>query len=187
MSNRWRRDPQGVRQRILSAATEEFSRRGFAGARVDRIAARARVNKRMLYHYYGDKIGLQRAVLDSCLGNGTSPDALDTLPNPEAARLILWALLEEEASADAQPAGLSMLEGRIIQAQRQGRLAPHLDHRRLALLLLWGGAALAIAAQRAPADGAGEFLASLLQSLAPAAGPAMGIRKPRVRLKPRRS
>ena len=50
-----RRDPERTKRRILAAALREFSLRGFAGARIDAIARRARVNKRMLYHYFGDK------------------------------------------------------------------------------------------------------------------------------------
>jgi len=57
------RDPEGTRRRILDAALKEFSRRGFAGARVNAIARRAGANKRMLYHYFKDKEGLFRAVL----------------------------------------------------------------------------------------------------------------------------
>lgn len=57
------RDPERTRRRILAAALKEFSRRGYAGARVDAIARHAKINKRMLYHYFGDKAGLFRAVL----------------------------------------------------------------------------------------------------------------------------
>jgi TetR/AcrR family transcriptional regulator len=57
------RDPGRTRGRILVAALKEFSARGFAGARVDAIARNAKINKRMLYHYFGDKAGLFRAVL----------------------------------------------------------------------------------------------------------------------------
>jgi TetR/AcrR family transcriptional regulator len=57
------RDPERTRRRILDAALKEFSSRGFSGARVDAIACRAGANKRMLYHYFGDKKGLFRAVL----------------------------------------------------------------------------------------------------------------------------
>ena len=57
------RDPDSTRRRVLSAALQEFSAGGFAGARVEAIARRARVNKRMLYHYFTDKEGLFRAVL----------------------------------------------------------------------------------------------------------------------------
>ncbi|HSE05311.1 MAG TPA: TetR family transcriptional regulator [Methylomirabilota bacterium] len=58
------RDPQRTRDRILAAALAEFSAQGFAGARVARIARRARVNKRMLYHYFGNKEDLFREIFD---------------------------------------------------------------------------------------------------------------------------
>ncbi|MGH7399701.1 MAG: TetR/AcrR family transcriptional regulator [Candidatus Rokuibacteriota bacterium] len=58
------RDPQRTRDRILAAALAEFSAEGFAGARVARIARRARVNKRMLYHYFGNKEDLFREIFD---------------------------------------------------------------------------------------------------------------------------
>lgn len=49
--------------RILAAAALEFAERGYAGARVDRIARRARVNKAMLDHHFGSKQQLYRALL----------------------------------------------------------------------------------------------------------------------------
>lgn len=64
MSNR-RRDPVRNQDRILKAATGEFARFGLGGARVDRISARAGVNKRMLYYYYGNKEDLFLAVLEA--------------------------------------------------------------------------------------------------------------------------
>lgn len=59
------RDPVATRQRILDAATKEFARLGLGGARVDAIAARAKANKRMIYHYFGNKSRLFLAVLES--------------------------------------------------------------------------------------------------------------------------
>jgi AcrR family transcriptional regulator len=59
-----RRQPNATRGRILAAATAEFAAKGLAGARVDAIAHRARVSKRMLYHYFGDKEALWLAVLE---------------------------------------------------------------------------------------------------------------------------
>src|SRR6185436_5107995 len=49
--------------RILAAAAVEFAGRGYAGARVDRIARRARVNKAMLYYHFASKQGLYRTLL----------------------------------------------------------------------------------------------------------------------------
>lgn len=59
-----RRDPDRARASILAAATAEFATLGYAGARVDAIAAQAGINKRMLYHYFGNKDDLYLAVLE---------------------------------------------------------------------------------------------------------------------------
>ena len=48
---------------IARAALEEFGEFGFPGARTDRIAQRAGVNKQLLYYYFGSKQGLYDAVL----------------------------------------------------------------------------------------------------------------------------
>jgi TetR/AcrR family transcriptional regulator len=58
------RDPEGTKAAILAAATREFTEKGFGGARIDAIAAHARINKRMLYHYFGGKEALYVAVLE---------------------------------------------------------------------------------------------------------------------------
>src|SRR5437660_4276287 len=49
--------------RILAAAAIEFAERGFAGARVDRIARRAHVNKAMLYYHFRSKQELYRTLI----------------------------------------------------------------------------------------------------------------------------
>jgi AcrR family transcriptional regulator len=61
---RWQRDPEGMRKRILDAATAEFARHGYGGARIDRIAKRAGANKRMLYYHVGKKDQLYLAILE---------------------------------------------------------------------------------------------------------------------------
>lgn len=53
---------------ILEAARDEFATRGFAGARTQRIAQRAGVNKQLLFYYFGSKRGLYDAVLDEAKG-----------------------------------------------------------------------------------------------------------------------
>lgn len=57
------RDPDRTKRDILVAAREEFVEHGLDGARVDRIAERAGANKRMLYHYVGNKEALYARVL----------------------------------------------------------------------------------------------------------------------------
>jgi len=57
------RDAADSRARLRAAAAEEFAARGFAGATVDRIAARARVTKAMVYYHFASKAALYREIL----------------------------------------------------------------------------------------------------------------------------
>jgi AcrR family transcriptional regulator len=57
------RDAERTKATILKAARDEFCEEGFNGARVDAIADRAKANKRLLYHYFGNKEALYQAVL----------------------------------------------------------------------------------------------------------------------------
>jgi AcrR family transcriptional regulator len=59
------RNADATQKRILEAARQEFAQLGLGGARVDAIAARAKANKRMIYHYFGNKEQLFTAVLDA--------------------------------------------------------------------------------------------------------------------------
>jgi AcrR family transcriptional regulator len=58
------RDADRTQQEILAAAMAEFADRGLGGARIDGIAERAGVNKRLIYYYFGNKEGLFLAVLE---------------------------------------------------------------------------------------------------------------------------
>jgi AcrR family transcriptional regulator len=58
------RDPERTRAAILNAAIAEFTSKGLSGARIDHIAKRANVNKRMIYYYFTNKEGLYIAVLE---------------------------------------------------------------------------------------------------------------------------
>ena len=58
------RDAERTREQILQAAAREFADSGLGGARVDRIAAQAGVNVRMLYYYFSSKDDLFLAVLE---------------------------------------------------------------------------------------------------------------------------
>ncbi len=57
------------RERILSAAAGEFAARGFDGAKVDRIAKQARLNKAMLYYHFKNKAALYRAIIEELFGS----------------------------------------------------------------------------------------------------------------------
>ena len=59
------RDPEETKRRIMAAAKVEFAKSGLGGARVDVIAERAKSNKRMMYHYFGNKETLFKLVLEN--------------------------------------------------------------------------------------------------------------------------
>ena len=52
-----------VRDEILAAATRIVAEQGAGGLRVDEVAALAGANKRMIYHYFGDRAGLLHQVV----------------------------------------------------------------------------------------------------------------------------
>jgi TetR/AcrR family transcriptional regulator len=61
------RNAAATKLRILDAGEREFAARGFAGARLREIAEAARVQPALIHHYFTDKQGLYRAVLDRAL------------------------------------------------------------------------------------------------------------------------
>ena len=64
-----RSDAPSSRDRLLTSAAAEFAARGFDGAKVDRIAKRARVNKAMLYYHFASKAALYREILRDVFGS----------------------------------------------------------------------------------------------------------------------
>jgi TetR/AcrR family transcriptional regulator len=142
------RDPEGTQRRILDAARREFSDKGIAGARVDAIAARSGTNKRMIYHYFGSKDGLYRAVLQEGLaappaGSVDQESRLTRLhhrfaTDPDWVRLLMWEALEQgtaptvENEADRR-AGLQRYLDTVRADQQAGVLRSDLDPAQLAL------------------------------------------------------
>ncbi len=147
------RNPGRSRERILSAALKEFAAKGFAGARVDAIARRANINKRMLYHYFGDKEELFKAVLRRKIGErqtwaeALSGDPEETLPfwfeaacnDVDWVRLFQWEALQgnwqkvidEKERLESTAQGLE----RIRQRQERGQISPELDPRHVMLTM----------------------------------------------------
>jgi len=146
------RDPDGTRARILAAALAEFAAHGFAGARVDAIARRAKGNKRMLYHYFGNKEALFSAVLRHKMAGlrswaaVVSQDPAECLPfwfqeacgDPDWVRLLEWEALQGAPrlrSEKARQAACADWLKRIRQRQREGLMNSSLDPRHLALAM----------------------------------------------------
>ncbi len=89
------RNPDDTKRRILAAAKAEFAKKGLGGARVDDIAARAKANKRMMYHYFGNKDDLFAHVVEDAYGEFREREAaleLDSL-DPVAAIKALIAFI----------------------------------------------------------------------------------------------
>ena len=96
-----RRNPEATRQKLLTAARREFADSGLAGARVDEIAARAGVNKQLVYHYFGDKDALYLAVLEWVyeeIRNQERKLNLEGLPPKKAIRKLIESSFDHLAA-----------------------------------------------------------------------------------------
>ena len=87
VSDAKKRDAEATKRRILMSAKKAFAKKGLGGARVDEIAENASANKRMIYHYFGNKEALflktlEDAYLDIRLAEQKLE--LDTLPPKDA-------------------------------------------------------------------------------------------------------
>lgn len=130
------RDAAATKARLLEAATAEFAQHGLAGARVDRIAADAGANKRLIYAYFGDKAGLFDAVIaihTDALIEAVSFDPEDMrayagdlfdhlIARPELLRLSAWKNLERPRPSAAERHSYAAKLEAIGAAQKAGRL-----------------------------------------------------------------
>ena len=148
------RNPDRSKERILTAALKEFSARGFAGARVDVMARRAAINKRMLYHYFGNKEGLFRAVLRRKIAerqawNAATPEQpAEYLPllfdlackDADWIRLLEWEALRggEKPVIDEAERRAAAARGveRIRERQASGHLSDEFDPRHVLLAII---------------------------------------------------
>jgi AcrR family transcriptional regulator len=76
------------RDRILVSAEAEFAVHGLVGARVERIAAAASVNKQLLFHYFGSKAGLYQAVSDSVFNRYSLDAPPNSTPSEQLRELV---------------------------------------------------------------------------------------------------
>jgi AcrR family transcriptional regulator len=110
------RDSEVTKARILSAAVTEFAEYGYAGARIDRVAAAAKANKSMIYVYFGSKNQLFDAVIDAAIGDlhRSVPFTPGDLPgygarlfdflvaHPVEIRIDAWRRLERPANTSLE-------------------------------------------------------------------------------------
>lgn len=87
-----KRDPITTRNSILIAATQEFSAKGYNGARMEEVVAQADCSVRMAYHYFGRKEALYIAVLENAYHQVRSREAdldLDRLEPVEGMKALI--------------------------------------------------------------------------------------------------
>jgi AcrR family transcriptional regulator len=86
------RDAERSQAVILAAACDEFAEYGLGGARMDRIAERAALNKRLIYYYFEDKERLFAAVLEQAYADIRQRERelhlLDLAPADAVRRLV---------------------------------------------------------------------------------------------------
>lgn len=115
------RTPRDSRTAIFRAAAIEFAERGYDAARTDRIAARARVNKAMLYYHYGSKRDLHVQIVRDMVGAvGARARAIADGDGTAEQKLDAWieAIVEEAAARPWFPP---------IMLRELAAGAPHVD------------------------------------------------------------
>jgi TetR/AcrR family transcriptional regulator len=142
-------DGERSRAALLDAALEEFAAKGFAGARVRDIAARAGVSKDLIAYHFGSKDGLYLAVQEAWLRREdtfSDPELPlsellgrylhDALGDPRPLRLLIWRGLTDPSQAppDAGPQAEDLAGTRDRQRRRE--LPGDIEPAMLRLLLL---------------------------------------------------
>ncbi|MCC6416226.1 MAG: TetR/AcrR family transcriptional regulator [Opitutaceae bacterium] len=155
--------PEAVRERLLAVATRLFAQGGFRGTTVDEIVAAAGVNKRMVYHYFGDKERLYHAVLIEAY-RGLEAVEITTLAHeadidvlageivrayfdflaahPEFVRLLLWENLNDGRGLEqigtklSKDPMLQLLERLLRDGIAAGRIRPDMDARHLLISII---------------------------------------------------
>lgn len=93
-----------TQEKILAAAREEFAARGLDGARVDRIARAAGVNKAMIYYHFRSKEELYETVVQQFL---------------ESVKSFLDRVLTEEADLESLLLQVSRFWGGVFETSRE--------------------------------------------------------------------
>ncbi|SFG15680.1 transcriptional regulator, TetR family [Desulfotomaculum arcticum] len=146
-----------TKQRILQSAEKIFAQKGLDGARVDEIAELAKINKRMLYYYFGSKENLYQAVLNRNFnkiyttgmlavqeGSGPREKAEQVIrsyfyflaENPEYVRIMGWEAMQggkyaRELLPDYLWESWPVLNEIMKSGVQEGLFRPHIDIRQV--------------------------------------------------------
>jgi AcrR family transcriptional regulator len=147
-----KRNPESKKRQLLEAALSEFAAHGFAGSRMDQIAARAGCSAGLVYTYFGSKDDLFDAVFDFIVVETVTnfPITPEDLPEyagklfdandqyPDVARFVAWRGLERSESGKKIPASREAGQHKIDAiraAQEAGKLSSRFDAAQLLLLV----------------------------------------------------
>ncbi|MES2310386.1 MAG: TetR/AcrR family transcriptional regulator [Verrucomicrobiota bacterium] len=158
------RNAARTRGKLLKVATRLFSKKGFDGVSVDEIVDTAKVNKRMVYHYFGNKEGIYASVLKEAFQKlaevekeivieaSSSVEVIEgiirayfefPLKNPEFVRLLLWENLNNGAHLEAEIAEelskspiLEFLQKAMNEGVAEGRIRPGLNAKHLLIQMI---------------------------------------------------
>jgi TetR/AcrR family transcriptional regulator len=152
-----------TRERILQTAIRLFSQKGYDGASVDEIVSGAKINKRMVYHYFKNKEGLYAAALAAVFERLANVEAeifhdhpsadlaierIATVyfeflhKNPEFIALLHWENLQGGKHLKALPASVTKAPildslGRVIEEGiASGQIRPEIDKRHMLINLI---------------------------------------------------
>lgn len=159
------RDVEQTKRRLREAALVEFAEHGLHGTTVERIAARAGVNKERLYSYFGDKAALFTSILVEELDKVAAAvpltiTCLDDVgefagrtfdyhrDHPDLSRFVLWEGLADTGVVPDEMTRSALYQGRVATmaaAQHDGVIdstlsAPHLVFLLHALASWWSAA-----------------------------------------------
>lgn len=148
------RDAERSRERIITAAIEEFAAHGYAGARVAAIAAHAGVNQQLISYYFGGKQGLYDALRETWLEQeATIADPARPVDeviagyfdanaaNLQGGRLLLWQALGDAPGnvVAQQQEDIAPAVEDLRRRQREGELTSAYDAEFI-LLVVWAAA-----------------------------------------------
>lgn len=171
------------RERIIAAAIELFAERGYAGASVRDIAARAGVTGGLIVHHFGAKAALREAcdavVIESVFAAKAAPDAAELAAAlggrsgaPSHLGYLRRMLIDDDARADAIfDRVLAATRTLISDQQATGVIRPELDaEHTAATVAIYGLAPLLLPRQLARAFGAESLDQNTLTAVAESLG-----------------
>lgn len=154
---------ENTKLRILEAAEIEFSEKGIFGARVDEIALKAEINKRMLYEYFGNKEDLYKTVLYNVYKRiadidekilSAEKDSIELIKeiimvyyeflatNPTFVRMIMWENLnngkyiEESGAINIKDPAVKAIINIISEGKKKGVFKEEIDEQQVVLSLI---------------------------------------------------